>query len=288
MSRFERDHRKHMDSPGDAHHDAPAPLGSNADAEDSAAHIAELVRRTTERHAASGSASVARPDVAQQPPIPAPTVAPTFAQPETPPDAPPDAPPARPTMRQPSRRILVAAGALVAVLIGGAVALSNPFGPDAVPPTSPTPKTSAPAGYSLKVSDVITDCAGHARGRTKDSFQTQNCVKATRSLATGHVGGRPVLFVASRIEMASAEAAASVKQVLDGSGTGNLNDLLREGKTFPGAPAQMPTSGYASMQTDKVITVAEAGFIDGGQSSGSDAALRAAAAQVATLVSAQG
>ena len=288
MSRFERDHRKRVDSPGEAPHDAPAPLGSNADAEDSAAHIAELVRRTAERHAASGPAPVARPDVARQPPIPAPTV----AQPDTPPVAPPvaqpDAPPARPTMRQPSRRILVAAGALVAVLIGGAVALSNPFGPDALPPTSPTLDASAPAGYSVKVTDVITDCAGHARGRTKDSFATQNCVKATRLLATGQVGGRPVLFVASRVEMASAEAAASVKQVLDGSGTGNLNDLLREGKTFPGAPAQMPTSGYASMQAGKVITVAEAGFIDGGQSSGSDAALRAAAAQVATLVSAQG
>ena len=276
MSRFERDHRKHLDSPGDAHHDAPAPLGSNADAEDSAAHIAELVRRTAERHGAPGSASVAGPDDAQHPPIPAPTVVQPVAQ------------LTHPATRQPSRRILVAAGTLVAVLIGGAVALSNPFGPDALPPTSPTPKTSAPAGYSVKVSDVIADCAGHARGQTKDSFQTQNCVKATRSVATGQVGGRPALFVASRIEMASAEAAASVKQVIDGNGTGNLNDLLREGKTFTGAPAQMPTSGYASVQTGKVITVAEAGFIDGGQSSGSDAALRAAAAQVATLVNAQG
>ena len=87
--------------------------------------------------------------------------------------------------------------------------------------------------------------------------------------------------------MASAEAAASVKQVLDGSGTGNLNDLLREGKTFPGAPDKMPASGYASVQTGTVVTVAEAGFVDGGRSSNTDAALRAAAAQVAAMVSAQ-
>ena len=87
--------------------------------------------------------------------------------------------------------------------------------------------------------------------------------------------------------MASPEAAATVKQVLDGSGTGNLNDLLREGKTFPGAPDKMPISGYASVQTGPVVTVAEAGFIDGGRSSNTDAALRAAAAQVAALVGAK-
>jgi hypothetical protein len=144
-----------------------------------------------------------------------------------------------------------------------------------------------PAGYAVQVTDVVTDCAGHARGRAKISFETQNCVKATRSLATGQVSGRRTLFVVSRVQMASAEAAASVKQVLDGNGTGNLNDLLREGRTFPGAPERMPTSGYVSVQTAKIVTVAEAGFADGGRSSSTDAALRAAASQVAALVSAQ-
>jgi len=189
-------------------------------------------------------------------------------------------------MRQPSRRILLAAGAVV-VLVGGGAALSNTLGPDVGSPPSSTLKTTAPAGYVMKVTDVITDCAGHARGRTQASFKTENCVKATRLLATGQVGGRPVLFVASRIQMTSAEAAASVKQVLDGSGTGNLNDLLREGKTFPGAPEKMPISGYASVQSGSVVTVAEAGFVDKGRSSNTDPALRAAASQVAANLSAQ-
>jgi len=212
----------------------------------------------------------------------------SVVQPVLPPDSPLNAPPARPSMRQPSRRILLAAGAVV-VLIGGGWALSNTFDPVAVPPPSSTLKTKtiAPAGYAMKVTDVITDCAGHARGRTQDSFKTENCVKATRLLATGQVRGRPVVFVASRIQMASAEAAASAKQILDGSGTGNLNDLLREGKTFEGAPAKMPASGYASVQSGPVVTVAEAGFVDGGRSSNTDPALRAAAAQVAATLSAQ-
>jgi hypothetical protein len=86
--------------------------------------------------------------------------------------------------------------------------------------------------------------------------------------------------------MASVEAAASVKQVLDATGTGNLNDLLREGKTFSGAPRTMPGSGYASVQTGTVISVAEAGFVKG-PSADTNPALRAAAAQVAALVAAQ-
>ena len=165
------------------------------------------------------------------------------------------------------------------------MALSRPSGSTATPP-APTAQAVAPAGYVVKVTDAITDCAGHSRGKTQVSFKAENCLKATRLLATGEVGGRPVLFVVSRIQMATGEAAASVKRVLDGNGTGNLNDLLRDGMTYPGAPAKMPISGYASVQTGTVVTVAEAGFIDG-RSSNTDPALRAAAAAVATKVSAQ-
>jgi hypothetical protein len=179
---------------------------------------------------------------------------------------------------------LVAGAAIAIALIVGGFALSRP-GSSHASPLSPT-GGSVPAVYAVQVTDVITDCATHSHGTTQSSFRNQNCVKATRFLATGQVTGRPTVFVVSRIQMASAEAAASVKQVLDATGTGNLNDLLREGRTFPGAPSTMPDSGYASVQTGAVIVVAEAGFVHG-PSSNTDPALRAAAAQVATLVTSQ-
>lgn len=287
-----------MDSPDDSGREVPERMGSNADAEDSAAHIAELVRRTTESRAAPGPSLVARPDAtpAQPTPVPAPSVAqptqqqPTQQQPLQPAATPPRSPftqRVRPTMSAPSRRTLVIAGALVVVLIGGGVVLSHALGPEVRRTPTATAQSSAPAGYAVKVKDVITDCASHARGRTKVSFEAHNCVKATRLIASGEISGRPALYVVSRIQMASAEAAAAVKEVLDGSGTGNLNDLLREGKTFPGAPVKMPDSGYASVQTGAVLTVAEAGFVDGGSSSNTDPALRASAAQVAAVVSTQ-
>ncbi len=195
--------------------------------------------------------------------------------------------PPRPPKSAKSRRNLIVVGAVVAVLLVGGAALSHTFGSEPRKTPAPAVQNSAPPGYAVKVSDVVTDCSAHARGQVKVSFGTLHCVKATRSLATGQISGRPVLFVVSRIQMPSAEAAASVKQVLDGSGTGNLNDLLREGKTFPGAPHTMPDSGYTSVQVGTVVTVVEAGFIDGGPSSSTNAALRANAAQVADMVSAQ-
>jgi hypothetical protein len=316
MFPFERDSTKQTSStgdpadsadsadPGDSRRDTSTSLGSNADAEDSAAHIAELVRRTAARQAMPGPSSVAGSPamVTRQPPMPAVPVAPPIAPPLAHRVTEPDAAPARRSTRRPSRRALVVAGAVAVFLVGGVgggLALSNPFGSDGVPTAAATPaapatatapavQNAAPTGYAVKVTDVITDCTGHSRGLTRTSFEKQNCVRATRLLATGQVSGRPALYVVSRIQMASAEAAATVKQVLDGSGTGNLNDLLRDGKTFPGAPAKMPSSGYTSVQSGKVVTVAEAGFVDAGRSSSTDPALRAAAAQVAALVNAQG
>ena len=310
MSLFDRDSNKHVDSPGGAPRDPSAASSSNSDADDSAAVIANLVRRTSERHAGPGPSPAAHPDVtAPQPPMSDPPVAQPvtqrFAQPvtqqvaqqvtqqvaqpvqqpEPPRVGPPDTSPAHPSVRQPSRRALVAGGAIAAVLIVSGFALSHSGGSQARP-TSPI-ASAAPAVYTVQVTDVITNCASHSHGRTKSSFKTENCVKATRSLATGQVSGRPTIFVVSRIQMASAEAAASVKEILDATGTGNLNDLLREGKTFPGAPSTMPDSGYASVQTGAVVVVAEAGFVHG-PSSNTNPALRAAAARVAALVTARG
>ena len=341
MSLFDRDASKHLDPSGAQPDDPSAASGSNSDADDAAEVIANLVRRTSQRHAAPGPSSVAQPDpTVPQPPIPAPPVAQPEAQPVTQrfpqpvaqpeaqpvtqlfpqPVAQPEAQPVtqRPSqpvtqpvahraaqpvrtplaqrvaqlvplgMRRPSRPVLIAGGAVAAVLIASAFAVSRPGTPsNNVGPASPATHSSAPALYSVKITDVITDCADHSHGRTKSSFNHENCVKATRSLATGQVSGRPTVFVISRIEMASPEAAASVKQVLDATGTGNLNDLLREGKTFAGAPNTMPASGYASVQTGPVVVVAEAGFVKG-PSSSSNPALRSAAAQVAALVTTKG
>jgi len=280
MPLFDRDHRTPADSPGAMPLETSAGSGSSSDAEESAARIAELVRRTTQRQASPAAPPAPRPEpTLTQPPMPPPTP----AQRATPVIT----PPSRPAPRRPSLRVLVAGGAAAAaLLLAGAFALSRADDPAATGSAAPIATTTAPAVFTVQVTDVITNCLDHSHGKTKSSFRKENCVKATRFLASGKVSGRPAVFVMSRIQMATAEAAASVKQVLDSTGTGNLNDLLREGRSFQGAPGSMPASGYASVQTGPVVVVAEAGFIQG-PSASANPALRAAAAQAAAQLTAQ-
>src|SRR5450631_722860 len=306
MPQFDRDLTRPMDSARGGPHDASTTSGSNSDADDSAAHIAELVRRSGERDARQGPSFAAVPDKTTpqpEPPVSAPPVSEPSTQPVSRRVAPPltqrmaqvftqrvaqpltrrlahdGTPGGRRALRRPPLWTLVAGAAVAVVLIVSAFALSQTSSPPATPPAALG--KAAPPAFVVRATDEITDCASHSHGRTKRFFETQNCVKATRSLTTGRVNSRPVLFVVSRIQMPSAEAAASIKQVLDANGTGNLNDLLREGKTYPGAPTAMPDSGYASVQRGAVLLVAEAGFTDGGLSSNTNPALRAAASQMA-------
>ena len=288
MSPFERDTPEHTDPAGAGSREPATTSGSTSDAEDAASVIAKLVARSAGGRGRPGPSSVVSSNATVvQPALPSGSVTQRFEQPVQPGGPQPDPYKYRPVRRRPPLKILVAGVGVAVLLIAVVFALSRPASTQAkaLPPVAQ--ENVAPAVYAVKVSDVIADCASHAHGRAKSSFETQNCVKATRFLASGHVNGRPVLYVVSQIQMRSSDAAASIKEVLDSNGTGNLNDLLLEGNTFPGAPAKMPDSGYASVQTGALVVLAEAGFDDGGPSSNTNPALRAAAAQVAALVRAK-
>ncbi len=277
---------------------------------DAAARISELVRRAQEQQHLpaptlhDGPRTEPVPTVEERwttelPPVvgsEAPADAPAqTVTPEPLPVAPaPVAPaPAKAPRRPPgTRRALLAAGAAVVLLLAAVVAAlvvhgsSAGSGDNARGASSATSGalTGIPGGYTVRAHDTVTDCAAHSRGAVREALRKTPCTNARRWLATGTVSGRPVLYVVSQTTMPSPQAAAAVKQELDGSGTGNIDDLLREGNTYAGAPARMPSSGYASVQSGNVVTVAEAGYTDGGASSSSSAALRAAAAEVASAL----
>jgi hypothetical protein len=270
-------------------------VSPESDADEAAARIAELVRRSTQ-----GERSAGRGPTSTEIPPHGGTTSPTQALPGVAPregrSSPLEAAPptvADPVDRGPDRpsgrrhpladgRVLVGVGAVVALLVAG-LALAAPDEPPVAKPTQ-TVSPAVPGGYAVKVHDTLSDCRRHSRGQVQRAFADTPCDSVQRLLATGTVRGRPVLYVVSRITMPEAADAAKVKVVIDGHGTGNVNDLLREGDTFPGAPHRMPSSGYASLQDGAVLVVAEAGFIDGGASSSTDPALRAAAAAVASHV----
>ena len=154
--------------------------------------------------------------------------------------------------------------------------------PTTTPSSTATSTGAAPAGWQLRAADDQTDCAAHAYGRVQVYFAQTPCSALHRSLFSTTSDGRDVVVAASTVTFASSAQAAEYLRLVTSDGTGNVNDLLREGSRYPGSPSKLPTSAFASRQDGTRVLVAEAGYADG-PSSYADAALQAAARKAVTV-----
>jgi hypothetical protein len=181
---------------------------------------------------------------------------------------------------------IVAGWLVVSLLVLGALLLfKGSSGKRLNPPTAPlgtssstpasvaTPAASLPAGWALRASDVQTDCAAHSYGRVKTFFASTPCTGVHRYLASVDSAGRPVVVASSEVTFGTATQAARYLSLVSSDGTGNVNDLLREGVTYRGAPAKLPAAAFAARQQGSRILVAEAAFATG-QADGSDVGLK--------------
>jgi hypothetical protein len=139
------------------------------------------------------------------------------------------------------------------------------------------PTTAAlPDGWVQQAADDQTSCAAHSYGRVKDFFAKTPCKSVQRVLATTNQGGRPVIVASSIVSFASATQARQYLELVTSDGTGNINDLLREGKTVAGVGHKLPDAAFASQQDGVRVLVAEAAYTDG-KSDNTDATLKALA-----------
>ena len=115
-----------------------------------------------------------------------------------------------------------------------------------------------------------TACAAHAYGTPIIAFLRKHPCDGLRSLlATTRVGGRAVGFAQRTIGFRGAEghsyrAAGEFRALVSRSGTGNLDDLLREGYRLPAGPAHVPfPNAFAALGQDNSVTVVEAWYLHG-------------------------
>ena len=130
---------------------------------------------------------------------------------------------------------------------------------------SPAPEEAA--GLSVRVVDgvswtqqvVATDptCEGHAYGLAVQFLRDHPCVRLDRALWSGDVGGSAMVASVAVVRMGDAASASAFKALVDSSGTGNVADLLREGRGFAGAPASLGNAGYGSTQVGESVVIAE-------------------------------
>jgi hypothetical protein len=58
--------------------------------------------------------------------------------------------------------------------------------------------------------------------------------------------------------------ARQLQGLADTTGTGNVNDLLREGKGYPGGPQELAGAEYASAVSGPVVTIVESSWVQPG------------------------
>jgi len=158
----------------------------------------------------------------------------------------------------------------------GTAPSSSPTGP-ASSAGSATPGT-VPAGWQLRVADDQTDCTAHSYGQVQVFFTRTRCTALHRSLLSTTSNGRAVVVAASTVSFANSGQAGEYLRLVTSDGTGNVNDLLREGSRYPGSPSKLPPAAFASRQDGTRVLVAEAGYAEGA-SDYSDATLQAIARQ---------
>lgn len=184
--------------------------------------------------------------------------------------------PSRPPRRRATRRVpgwvwgwpglTVAAVAAFAVALGVAVGIGKAVGASSATAggTAPVAATRDLDGVPFARRDTTLDltCEGHAYGQVVQFLRERPCVRLERSLWTGSVAGRDTMISVATVQMADATAASALKSLVDTSGTGNVAELVREGRGFPGAPPTFTSAGYASMLLGDRVVIAEADAVD--------------------------
>ena len=149
--------------------------------------------------------------------------------------------------------------------------------------TASSSRTGAvPTGWVRRADDNQTNCTAHSYGQVQIFFARTPCSSVHRSLLSTERDGRSIVVATNTVTFPSPAQATSYLRLVTSDGTGNINDLLREGARYPGSPSKLPATAFASRQDGLRVLVAEAGFVQGG-SDYRDPTLQATAREAVTL-----
>ena len=116
--------------------------------------------------------------------------------------------------------------------------------------------------------DKTAKCATFSYGEIKALLTQVGCTGLTRGLYMTKVDGKNVAISVAEVEMKTDDDAAELKSKADSDGTGNVNDLLRDGVIPDGYPSTkvLINGEYASSIEGRDVRIVEAAFADGSDS----------------------
>ena len=116
--------------------------------------------------------------------------------------------------------------------------------------------------------DQTAKCATFSYGEIKSLLTQVGCTSLTRGLYLTKVDGKDVVVSVAEVKLKSGDDAAKLKSKVDSDGTGNVNELLRDGVIPDGYPSNdvMENAEYASSIEGETVRIVEAAFTDGSNS----------------------
>jgi hypothetical protein len=126
--------------------------------------------------------------------------------------------------------------------------------------------------YDVKIwqQQESTDCADLAYGTQVIQYLTAHpCSGLTRILATTVVNGRAVGIAQSTLGFIGTapqvySTAGNFATLVNANGTGNVDDLLRQGYRMPGGPSRVPDPDAFDVESqDSAVTIVDAFYLDG-------------------------
>jgi hypothetical protein len=113
------------------------------------------------------------------------------------------------------------------------------------------------------------DCAAHAYGQVAEFLAAHPCTGIRQLLATTAINGRAVGFAQNSVGFsggmdASYRTAGDFSTLISQNGTGNMNDLLREGYRLPAGPDHVPSpDAFKALGQDAGVVVVDAWYLLG-------------------------
>ncbi|MEO6886448.1 MAG: hypothetical protein ABI232_09220 [Jatrophihabitantaceae bacterium] len=123
---------------------------------------------------------------------------------------------------------------------------------------------------SIWVQKADPTCTDHAYGAAVIAYLTKYpCAGLQRSLATTTIDGHAVGMAISDLGFKGTaptvyQTAGNFVTLVEKDGTGNLDDLLRDGYRLPAGPSSVPdVDAFSALGQDAGVEIVEAWYLDG-------------------------
>jgi hypothetical protein len=110
---------------------------------------------------------------------------------------------------------------------------------------------------------VSTNCAANATGEVKRWFTEHSCQRLARALYTTSYGNSRVVVAVAVVTTNGPTDAIELRSIADRDGTGNINDLVKDGTAhIQDAPKRLAAGKYGSKVEGNQVTIVLAAFSD--------------------------